>query len=307
MIEVNQVRATSIIGPTNIPRGDLCCNPYIGCAHGCKYCYASFMNRFAGHDIPWGSYVDVKNWPDMSSAFLRKLKNKTIIFGSVTDCYQPVEEEFCKTRAVLRAIQKVECSPCIITKSDLVLRDLELIKSFPTATVAFSINTLDESFRRDMDKAVSIERRLKAMHAFYQQGVRTVCFISPIFPELTNVNEIFQTVRNQCDAVWLENLNLRFGFRGAIFDYIDEKYPQYSSIYNQIFAGYLEDKSYDYWEEYEKALPGYAAKEGCPYYVNEDPPGKATPGYPAIVNYLFHKRLVSDKRKKVKPLPSKES
>lgn len=123
----------------------------------------------------------------------------------------------------------------IQTKSDLVLRDIELIKTFPDARVGFSINTLDENFKDDMDKAVSIERRLAAMKAFHDAGVRTTCFISPIFPEITNVEAIIGRVKNQCNLIWLENLNLRGDYKKVILDHIRQKYPQLMPLYNEIY------------------------------------------------------------------------
>ena len=76
-------------------------------------------------------------------------------------------------------------------------------------TVSWSINTLDEDFKNDMDNAVSIKRRLDAMKQVYDAGIRTVCFIAPVFPGITDFEAIFHQVRNQCDLIWLENLNLR--------------------------------------------------------------------------------------------------
>ncbi len=84
--------------------------------------------------------------------------------------------------------------------------DLDLIKTFPGARVSWSINTLDEDFRKAMDKGVSIERRLEAMRQFYEAGVQTTCFISPIFPGITDVEAIIERAKGQCNLVWLENL-----------------------------------------------------------------------------------------------------
>jgi DNA repair photolyase len=78
----------------------------------------------------------------------------------------------------------------------LVLRDIDLIKTFPHARVGFSINTLDEAFKDDMDKAVSIERRLSAMRQLHDAGIRTTCFISPIFPGITDVPAIIDRVKD---------------------------------------------------------------------------------------------------------------
>ena len=76
------------------------------------------------------------------------------------------------------------------------------IKTFPNARVSWSINALDKSFRREMDGAASIERRLAAMKAFYDAGVRTTCFISPIFPGITDIPAIVRRVKEQRNLIW---------------------------------------------------------------------------------------------------------
>ena len=109
-------------------------------------------------------------------------------------------------------------------------------------TVSWSINTLDENFKNDMDEAVSIERRLAAMKKVYDAGIRTVCFVSPIFPEITDIPAIIERVKNQCDFVWLENLNLRGTFKPAIMKYIEDKHPDLLPLYKQIYG--KNDKTY---------------------------------------------------------------
>lgn len=99
-----------------------------------------------------------------------KYAGRELFIGSVTDPYNPQEETFGRTRELLLQLKGSGANISIATKSDLVLRDLELIKSFPDARVSWSINTLDEDFRKDMDEAVSIERRLAAMEAFHRAG-----------------------------------------------------------------------------------------------------------------------------------------
>ena len=106
--------------------------------------------------------------------------------ASVCDPYQPLEERYGRTRALLEEMAGSGCEISIATRSDLVLRDLDLIRQFPNARVSWSINTLDEGFRSAMDRGVPVERRLAAMKAFHDAGVRTTCLISPIFPGITD-------------------------------------------------------------------------------------------------------------------------
>ena len=103
-----------------------------------------------------------------------------------------------------------------------------------------------------MDNAVSIERRLAAMKAFHDAGVRTTCFISPIFPGLTDLPSIIHRAKNQCNLVWLENLNLRGGYKKTIFDYITEKHPDLLPLYDTIYN----KKERSYWSMLDAQMSG---------------------------------------------------
>ncbi len=204
---INKIKVKEVITKSGMPVCDYSANPYIGCEHACKYCYACFMKRFTGHDEEWGSFVDVKYWDKIKNP--QKYSGKEMFIGSVTDPYQPCEKEYQRTKALLEELKGCDIKLSISTKSDLILRDLELIKSFPEVRVSWSINTLDENFKDDMDRGVSIQRRLEAMKIFYAAGIRTTCFISPIFPGITDVKTIIDKVKDKCNLIWLENLNLR--------------------------------------------------------------------------------------------------
>ena len=76
---------------------------YVGCTHGCKYCYASFMKRFTGHTEPWGTFLDVKHWPEIKNP--QKYRGQRVVIGSVTDGYLPQEEQFQNTRKLLEQLK----------------------------------------------------------------------------------------------------------------------------------------------------------------------------------------------------------
>ena len=234
-ILIRNIETKNIMTKSALPVGGYSVNPYVGCTHGCRYCYASFMKRFTGHTEPWGTFLDVKHWPAIKNS--QKYQGQRIVIGSVTDGYLPQEEQFRNTRRLLEQLKDSGAELLICTKSDLVLRDIDLLKEMGKVTVSWSINTLDEDFKNDMDNAVSIKRRLDAMKQIYDAGIRTVCFIAPVFPGITDFEAIFHRTRNQCDLVWLENLNLRGGFKKEILDYIQKKYtnlyPLYDAIYNK--------------------------------------------------------------------------
>ena len=284
-ILIREVESKNIMTKSTLPVGGYSVNPYVGCTHGCKYCYASFMKRFTGHTERWGTFLDVKRWPVIKNPW--KYKGQRVVIGSVTDGYNPQEEQFGNTRRILEQLKGSGAEILICTKSDLVVRDLELLKTMGKVTVSWSINTLDEQFRADMDQAVSIERRIAAMKKVYDAGIRTVCFISPVFPGITDFEAIFERVRNQCDLVWLENLNLRGGFKKDIMDYIQEKYPDLVSLYDAIYN----KKDRSYFQMLEQKAKRLAGNNHCPFVDNELPYGRAEQGHPVIVDYFYHEEV----------------
>ena len=284
-ILIRDVDTKNIMTKSSLPVGGHSVNPYVGCTHGCKYCYASFMKRFTGHTEPWGTFLDVKHWPEIRDP--RKYRGQRVVIGSVTDGYLPQEARFGNTRRLLEQLKDSGAEILICTKSDLVVRDIDLLREMGKVTVSWSINTLDEGFRADMDRAVSIERRLSAMKQVYDAGIRTVCFISPVFPGITDFEAIFHRVKDQCDLVWLENLNLRGGFKGEILDYIGEKYPHLTDLYHAIYS--KGDRSY--FRALEQRAEQLAGENGCPFVDNELPYGRAEPGHPVIVDYFYHEEI----------------
>ena len=282
---IREIEVQSVMTKSSLPVGGFSVNPYVGCPHACKYCYASFMKRFTGHTEPWGTFLDVKHWKPIANP--HKYDGQRIVIGSVTDGYNPYEEEFCRTRRLLEELKGTNAEIMICTKSDLVLRDLDLLKKFPKVTVSWSINTLDEQFRMDMDRAVSIERRIEAMKKVYEAGIRTVCFVSPIFPGITDVKSIIGRVKDFADLIWLENLNLRGQFKGTIMSYIRENHPDVYALYDEIYN----KKRMDYWESLEKEISMFAKQNGFPYIVNDLPYGRSEKGKPVIVNYFYHEKI----------------
>ena len=267
-ILIREVETKNIMTKSSLPVGGYSVNPYVGCTHACKYCYASFMKRFTGHKEEWGTFLDVKHWPEIKNP--KKYAGQRVVIGSVTDGYNPQEEQFGNTRKLLEQLIGSDADILICTKSDLVVRDIDLLKKLGRVTVSWSINTLDENFKNDMDSASSIERRISAMKQVYEAGIRTVCFVSPVFPGITDFEAIFERVKDQCDLFWLENLNLRGGFKKTIMDYIAGKYPDLVPLYDEIYNKH----NRSYFEALEVKAAEMAKKYDCAFVDNEMPYGR---------------------------------
>ena len=288
---IREIKVKNVLTKSNLPVSDYSVNPYVGCTHGCRYCYACFMKRFTNHDEPWGVFLDVKFWEPIENPW--KYAGKEFFFGSVTDPYNPQEAKYLRTRTLLEELRGSGVKLSIQTKSDLVLRDIDLIRTFPDARVGFSINTLDEGFRSDMDKAVSIERRLSAMKTLHDAGIRTTCFISPIFSGITDVEAIVERVKKQCNLIWLENLNLRGTFKPEIINYIRRKYPELIPLYNEIYSA----GSRKYWENLDSELKKYAEKSGLRYLRDDDSMKLPFDAPPVMVNFFYLEEIKKSAKK----------
>lgn len=158
------------------------------------------------------------------------------------------------------------------------MRDVELLKQFKDVSVAMSINTPDENFKCDMDNASSIETRMNTLKVLHENRIRTVLFMSPIFPEITNYKEIIEKSRRFVDEYWFENLNLRGEYKVRILKYINEKYQQHVDLYKQIYV----DGNKDYWVGLAEEIEAYCA-EHCIIYTN----------------FFYHEKLVAQKKEKI--------
>jgi DNA repair photolyase len=265
LMKIKEIKAKSII--TKSALTDYVINPYVGCPHGCLYCYARFMKRFTNHPEPWGHFVDVKiNAPDLIPQKTDKYKNKSILMSSVTDPYHPIEIKYKLTRKILEKLISLQPQLEILTKSDLVLRDIDLIKKFKNCLVTFSLSFLDEKLRRQLEPlAVSAERRINALKKLHKAAIKTAVFISPIFPQITDWQKIINKTKNFTNEYWFENLNPYFSIRKNIYKFLKKNNPQLIKKYNQIWSG----KS-KYWDEEEKGIKQFCktSKLICKIYFH---------------------------------------
>ena len=282
---IRKVNVRQIVSKSSLPACEYSANPYTGCTHACAYCYASFMKRFVPHSEEWGQFLDVKYWPPIENP--QRYSGREIFISSVTDPYNPQEAEFKRTRALLEELKDSGARLSISTKSDLILRDIELIAGFDEPRISFSINTLDETFRSDMDRAVSIKRRLEAMKLFHERGIRTTCFISPIFPGITDVKEIIMAAKDRCNLIWLENLNLRGAYKARTMQYIKDKYPRLLPLYDEIYNR----KDLSWWRHLDADIADFAARCALEYLRHDENSDRPFSSPPVIVNFFYHEKI----------------
>lgn len=258
-IKIKETIVNDYLTISKLPGADFVINPYIGCIHACKYCYACFMKRFTGHEEEWGTFIDLKKCSKPID--VKKLIGKTIFLSSVTDCYNPIEEKAKITRSILEQLIGIDCEIHITTKSKLILRDLDLLKGLKNLTVAMSINTLDEKFKNDMDQASTIGERLITLKTLHENGINTVIFMSPIFPYITDFKAIIETSKDFINEYWFENLNLRGSYKYPILNYIKNNYFKYYDEYTNIYI----KNDQTYWHDLANEIAAYCLKNKVKY------------------------------------------
>ena len=187
-------------------------NPYVGCQHGCSYCYARFMKRFTGHKEPWGDFVDVKiNAPDLLNIEIEKKQRGTVWMSGVCDPYQSLERKYKLSRKCLDIIMKKDWPVIIQTRSPLVLRDMDILKKSNQIEVGFSITTANDEIRKAFEPyAPSIMERLRSVETLHQNGIATYVMIAPILPEAEN---LIGMLAGKVDYIIIDRMNYRHADR----------------------------------------------------------------------------------------------
>ena len=207
--EVTVERARAIITRNESPdiSFDRSINPYRGCEHGCAYCYARPTHAYQGlsSGLDFESKLFVK---ENAAALLEKelaapkYKPAVIALGANTDAYQPIERQYRVTRAVLEVLAKADHPVGIVTKSNLVLRDLDILGPMAAkglAKVYLSITTLQRDLARRMEpRAPTPERRLEAVAGLAEAGVPVGIMVAPIVPAVND--EEIETILSRAHA-----------------------------------------------------------------------------------------------------------
>ena len=214
-MKIKEILAKNILSRSKV--FDYTLNPYIGCEHGCSYCYARFMKRFTGHKEDWGEFVDVKiNAPELLDKEIKKKKTGRVWISGICDPYQPIEEKYELTRKCLEILLKHDWPVTIQTKSPLVLRDLGLLKKSKRIEVYFTITTADEKIRKIFEfGAPPVEGRLNALDRLHSEGIRTQVMIAPLLPRAEG---LVKELKGKVDHVIIDKMNYHYA------DWVYRKY-----------------------------------------------------------------------------------
>ncbi len=263
-MKIKEIICKSILTKSSLPDCDYVINPYRGCLHGCSYCYASFMKKYTNHPEPWGSYLDIKtNAAEILQKELPRKKKGIILFSSVTDPYQPLESKYQLTKKCLEVLIPHQWPVSFLTKSNLILRDIKLLSQFKKCEIGLSLNTTSENTRKIFEPhTTSIQKRLTTLGELHNQGFRTYAFISPLLPELIDLESLFKKLKGKVNFIGFENLNPYFRIWPNIQKAIKEYFPGLLPTYQRYFS----DDKYrsSYWTPIQLEIKHLSKKSKIP-------------------------------------------
>ena len=207
---VDEVYAKTILSKSKV--FDYTINPYIGCEHGCTYCYARFMRRFTDHKEEWGKFVDVK--VNAASLLQREIKKKrpgVVWISGVCDPYQPLEKEYELTKRCLEILLTHGWPVTVQTKSPLVLRDVESLRKFDKVEVGLTITTADENIRKIFEpNSPTVEQRIETLEKLHSAGVKAFAMIAPLLPKTEG---LATQLSGKADYVLIDKMNYHYADR----------------------------------------------------------------------------------------------
>ena len=260
MLAEGTTKIKDYLTKTKLETLDFVINPYSGCPHRCLYCYAAYMVSFSKHAERWGEFLDIRYTKKKINLY--KIKNKKVMISTVTDPYNPYEEKYKITRNVMEQVSNSEAFITVMTKSKLVLRDIDLFKKTKNIEIVISICTTDEALKEKLEPcSSSLAERIETLRVLKENGIKTVVFISPILPGLTDYKKIIEMTKEYTDEYRFDKLNLRSSFKTNMLNFISYEYPSLVSLYYDIYK----NKNNRYFEEISLEIEDYCRKNGIIY------------------------------------------
>ncbi len=265
--------AKSIISTNQSPdvSFDQSINPYRGCEHGCIYCYArpnhAYVGLSPGLDFETKLFVKANAAELLEAEFAKpSYRPKTIMLGGVTDIYQPIERGYGVTRAILEVMERWRHPVSLITKSQLVMRDIDILARLAErglAKAAISVTTLERRIARVMEpRAAAPHRRIEAIRALTQAGVPVTVMVAPIVPAITDSEIeaiIEEAAKAGASAAGYVVLRLPLEIKDLFHEWLYEHFPDRATRVISIVRQMRNGRDYDpEWGKRQKGEGPYA-------------------------------------------------
>jgi DNA repair photolyase len=249
-MKVSIRKSRSILSPCELKNIEYQVDTYIGCEHYCYYCYV-----LPQAETDWSKEILIhSDIIDQLSKELDKIPPQTIYMGYHTDPYQPCEAVYRQTRKVLELFLKNGFSASILTKSDLVVRDIEILKKMSDASISVSVAFNDNRTRRLFEaNTIDTEKRIEALSKLKEAGVRTGALLCPIIPYVTDAIQMIHMLEPYADVIWIYGLSIN-DRSGQNWLNIQKILSSQSSDLIKKIEPVVFSKDHSYWTELRESL-----------------------------------------------------
>lgn len=206
-----------LINPSKVDWTDYNCNHYSGCAHNCQYpCYAKKFSRMKEGE--WVHPIPVKNAMELAAKEIKKIpRHSCIMVSSMSDPYQPLEADLKLTRSLIPILaSREDVKVILITKSDLVMRDFELIKEYPNVALCMTI-TATKNIPQYEPNAPGNPARIKCLRLAKEAGIYTIASIEPWIPKVTKPLEVVELIYPHVKGVIIGSWNWHYSQHSEAF------------------------------------------------------------------------------------------
>ena len=256
-MKVNRCSRRKILNPCSLEMHNYQIDTYIGCEHLCHYCYG--LNNT---ETDWHKEILIhKDIIEQLAQEINSLEPQSIYIGMNSDPYQPSEKTFKQTRKVLELFIKRGFSVCILTKSELVTRDIDLIAKMHGSSVGFSIAFQDERTRQLFEKnSPSNKERIEALKKLKNSGIETYTLICPIMPFITDIESVIELMSPYSDTIWVYKLHMESENDKNwinVKSILDKHFPELTEQYQKITFS----KNHPYWKRIRHKLEEIKSKK----------------------------------------------
>ena len=277
MIGYSSMNCKTALSPSKLPGLKYSLNPYLGCEHGCLYCYSRAIFRDRNMATNWGKFVKAKQ--NIVEILTREIKRKprgVVGVSTVTDPYQPTESKIQLTRKCLEILANNNFPTSIQTKSILVLRDIDIMKP-KKFDVGVTITTMDHDLARKLEPRSSPpDARAHVLEELAPRGFETWIFLGPIIPEINDsresITQVIEVAKKTKSKLMYDRLNLKQWVLESMTPFLEQEKPGLV----QRLPAILSAKS-DYWHKISSMVEAICKEQSV----------RCEPAFPPSEKQLF--------------------
>ncbi|MBU1086089.1 MAG: hypothetical protein KKD05_01065 [Candidatus Omnitrophica bacterium] len=226
----------TILRPTNINLAPFVINPYQGCSFGCCFCYAQFSKIAQKQTEPWGSYVKVKiNAIDLLKKELKQIQPKSVLLGSITECFQPIEKKYGITRQILELLNEQAVLFTIMSRSMLIADYLDLLSQGNCQRIYFTVNALPDVLNTEFDmQAPDFKQGLDTIVKLQNKKLKVIGYFCPILPMISDIKLIVSSAKGIINQAEFEIINFNMAKQSLIIKAMEKHYPEHKPEYEKL-------------------------------------------------------------------------